>query len=128
MRGHSSRTHGPRTLTMIVRFCSPRPRGRHPSHSSRSLSLAFLISRVLHSPPALLALTLLAPSLSHRETSVVTIFRDKGSDILSNAFGSGTRYRMRWRQAQAVLSFGVVLFWLSGFFLLVHLATSNSLA
>ena len=86
--------HGP-SLHTIVPSCSTRPRGHHPSHSSRSLSLAFFISRVLYSPPTPPSQTPLAPSLSHRETPVVTISLGKGRDILGNASGSGTRYWAR---------------------------------
>ena len=102
VRGHSSRKHGPRNLTTIVPFSAPPdleitilPTAR-VLYPSRSLSLAFSISRVFHFSPTLPVSTLLAPSLPHRETSVVTISPGKGSDILSNASGSGTRYRMRW--------------------------------
>jgi len=94
---------------------------------SRSSFLALSIPRVLLFPPALPAPTLLAPPLPHRETSVVTIFPGKGSDILSNASGSGTRYWTRWTSAQAVLSFGVVLFLAFWFSSYVLLGTSNSL-
>ena len=105
------------------------------SQASRSPSfpqLAFFISRVLYfsqssfptCPPST---ETLCASIATSGSSVVTIFPGKGSDILGNASGSGTRYWTRRIQAQAILFFGVVLFLALWCSFLVLLITSNSL-
>ena len=91
VRAHSSPTHGlPKPTTRV-------PLSASPYHTFTTLLTAriryFSRSLLPSHPPWQIRI---APPLPHRETSVVTIFPGKGSDILSNASGSGTRHWTRW--------------------------------